>query len=228
MTSLAWCTTCYSNADAFSTAGFFHMALALGRLGIDAEPFVRTDMECGDACNAIMEDVAAREAERGSRFTHVLWMDDDVIVKPDDLGRWLDMVDAEHRAVYSLAFFRTDPYRPSIWLFQDDAREQAGKRIAFHLYYPKNELIPIACAGLCAALFDRTVFDEIPKPYFRWVEGGYMVKACTPDAFLCGQLNTAGIQLWCHTGLETKHVGMPLLVDEATAIGCRERWGDGQ
>ncbi len=227
MISVAWCTTCYEAVDVFSAASFLHESLAMGRLGWDVEPFVGHNMECAEACNAIMEDVERREQERGERFTHVLWMDDDIIVRPEDLERWPALLDEEHRVVFGLGFFRTHPYRPGIWKFAQDPSILAGQRMKYFCDYPEDAMVQVCCAGLCAALIDRTVFDLIDKPYFRWIEGGYKKPACTPDAYLCGVLMEANVDLWCHTGIKLKHVGMPRLVDEEYAIKFRDQWPEG-
>lgn len=228
MTSIAWCVTAYESVDPYATAGFLHQALGFGRLNYDVEPFIGVGLECAEACNAIIEDMEYCERERGSRFTHVLWMDDDIIVQPEDLAHWPGLIDENHRAVFGLGFFRVHPYRPGIWRYGDDKTVSAGQRIKYFMDYPEDAMVQVSCAGLCAALFDRTVLDLLEKPYFRWVEGGYNRPACTPDAYLCGRLTDAGVALWCHTGIKLKHVGPPVLVDEALAQKHKDQWPEGE
>ena len=226
MKSIAWCITAYEYVDPYAAAGFLQSALALSRLGYDVEPFVQTGMSCEAACNEIMERVERRERERGSRFTHIFWMDDDVIVKPDEFERWIPMVDGRHRAMFGLAFYRVEPHQPGIWRHVADTTLSTGARMEHFVDYPENELVQVSCAGLCAAIFDRSVFNIISKPYFQWVEGGYARSGCTPDAFLCGKLSSAGVTLWCHTGIQLKHVGVPQLIDSEIARPHKERWAE--
>jgi len=229
MTRIAFCLTCFERIDPHSEGAFLALAIAFGRMSPDVEvtPFVRHGMACADACNQLMEDVAECETASGQQFDRVFWMDDDVCLYTEDLGKLLDSVDAKHPAVFSLCFYRTRPYLPSMWRYEMTPKLEGitphtkSKRI---LNWPADTLVPVHGAGLCAAVFDRKVFDAIPKPYFAWIEGGYKRQACTPDGFLCARLNRVGIPIYCHTGVRTRHVGFPEMVDEPLAVQYKEEW----
>lgn len=229
MTRVALCVTCFEAVDPWSERGLFDLSVAFGRLSSNVEmvPFVRSGERLTDACNDLMADVEAHEKANGWRFDRVLWMDDDVCLITEDLPKLLRSVDDAHPVVFSLAFFRMKPYRVSMWRYAlgpkvDGMRQKA--ELEFVANYPSDVLVPVHCAGLCAALFDRRVFDRVPKPYFAWVLDGYGQSPCTPDGYLCAKLVGAGVPLFCHTGVRTRHVGFPEIVDEALALRHKKEW----
>jgi len=229
MTRIALALTCFERMDPHSEAGFLALAISLGRLSPEVEttPFVRHGMTCADACNQIMEDVEGRELATGQRFDRVLWMDDDVSLQSEDIQKLLTSVDTEHPVVFALAFYRTRPYLPSMWTYTRSTLADgvlSPCKTTRILTWPKDTLVLVHGAGLCVALLDRNVFDTISKPYFTWIEGGYKRTPCTPDGFLCAKLNKAGIPIYCHTGVRTRHVGFPEMVDEELATTFRNEW----
>ena len=229
MTRIAFCLTCYEQVDPWSERGFLDLAIAFGRMHKDIEvvPFVRDGLPCADACNLLMDDVAEYERAQDWRFDRVFWMDDDVVLTTEDLPKLLAAVDTEHPAVFALAFLRTAPHRAAIWRYAPTptAEGMVGRAVLEYVSeYPADSLIPIHCAGLCAALLDRAVFDKLEQPYFAWLEGGYQRSPCTPDGYLCAKLVGASVPLFCHTGVRTKHIGLPQIVDEAFAMRHREGW----
>lgn len=187
-------------------------------------PFIAHRMQCHVGCNAslhFMEQAEeALEADQG--FTHVLWLDDDVSLTPENAIRLIEAVDRDHPAVFSLCFYRQWPHRPSIYAYKEWNGVQTELEPLHD--YPENELARINAAGLCAAAFDRDIFRHIKKPYFDWFEGGYKRPAMTPDGFLCYRMLEAGIPIHVHTGIDCTHMGHPVAVDEAYAVRHREHW----
>jgi len=177
------------------------------------------------ACNHCLEWVEKDEKENGHRFTHVIYMDDDVTVDGDTFIKLVNAVDIVHPAVFALAFFRTAPFRPAIF---EGIREDGGKgrTISFKsiVDYPENDWIQVDASGLCAAAFDREVFAMIDKPYFDWGMEGKNAEQYTPDGFLCNKLAEKGIRLYCHTGIRVGHLGVPYIINEAQALPFKEQW----
>lgn len=225
---IALCLTCFERMDPYAESAFLDLAIQFGRTaGIEMVPFVRYGLSCADACNALMDDVDQAEKQAGYRFDRIFWMDDDICLYPEDLAKLLASVDAEHSGVFALAFYRRPPYQASMWRYELSQKFEGLRqwaKLEFITEYPPDTLVPVHCAGLCAAVFDRAVFDKITKPYFAWIEGGVNSPACTPDGFLCAKLRLAGVPLHCHTGVRTKHIGAPELVDEALAVQHRSEW----
>ena len=160
------------------------------------------------------------------RFTHVLWVDDDVVIDGDVAQRLLDCIDDDHPVVAALAFERAGQFKPAIWeALRFGAYFVSVKQI---LDYPADRMIPIAASGLCCVAFDREVFDVLKKPYFDWIQPGYKRASCTPDGFLYAQFEDQCIPCYCHTGIKVGHVGSPVVVDEEYAHRHKHLWGEAE
>lgn len=204
-----------------------HMLLA-SRLsrepGWKYHPFVVGRKSMALACNTTLENMEELERSTGETFTHVLWMDDDVGILAEDAVRLINCIDDEHPAVYALAFFRQPPYKPSLWRQRRLGEERTTFEQMFD--YPADTLVRVDAAGLCAAAFDRRLFNMLKKPYFRLVEKGYKQTACTPDGALCNALGDAKVPIYVHTGIKTTHMSFPQRVTEEFALKYKDQWGD--
>lgn len=214
---VALCMASYKGSDVPVMRGLIRMAFALGRRTDDEfSPFIASRQRAEVAANRSLALMEAAERNHDVRFTHVLWMDDDIVVEPDAIIRLLDLVDNSHPVVAALAFDRNPPYAPAIW----KKVHQWGN--AYHsltqiLDYPQDDWVPIIASGLCCVAFDREVFEAIKKPYFDWIQEGYDRNDHTPDGHLFGQFEDHHIPCFCHTGVKVGHMSHPVIVDEAYA-----------
>lgn len=214
---VALCMACYKGCEPPVLLGLVRMAFALGRRTQDQfKPLIAMRKRGELAANAALAQMEEAEERDGFRFTHVIWIDDDVIVDPDGICRLLGLVDDDHPVVAALAFERQRPYHPAIW------RKTNTWGSEYHsmeqiIEYPEDDWVPIIASGLCCVAFDREVFDAIKKPYFDWVQPGYQRRDCTPDGYLFDQFDDAHIPCFCHTGVKVGHMTYPLSVDEKYA-----------
>lgn len=224
---VAFCMASYKGCEAEMVQSHVRMSFAFGRrTNWEFMPFFVSRMRCDVACNraiGLMNEVEAL-LPKEQHFTHILWMDDDVALSPNEAIRLVNLVDDEHPAVFALAFYRNKPYIPSLYKYI----EWDGSPVTLeHLIeYPENDFLRVSAAGLCAAAFDRDLFRQLKTPYFRWIEGGFKQPSCTPDGWLCHQFLQLGIPVYCHTGIKAKHLGFAEIVDEELALKHKEGWAD--
>lgn len=113
--------------------------------------------------NAIVEQVLAQEAAAGIRYSHLFWIDDDVILPVDALDKLL-AVDAP--LVSGLYFMRRAPHLPVAYEeVQDPAYRDKFWPVSS---YPDQGVREIAAAGMGCVLVKREVFDAVPRPWFAW------------------------------------------------------------
>ena len=220
---IALWTSMYKGIDPEVVSGLVQAAFALGRRTNDCFAFIpairkRAELAANEAAK-LMEHA---ESETGERFTHVVWMDDDIQIEPDTIIRLLDCIDDDHPVVFALAFERDGQHKPAIWRsIKWNGKHQNIEQI---FEYPPDELIRVHAAGLCCAAWDREVLTALKKPYFTWQLPGYGRSSVTPDGFFCGRLHAKGIPVFCHTGIKVGHMTYPLAITERVAMEYKDRW----
>ena len=221
--NIAICMASFKGCEIEVLMGFSQAAFRLGRDTEDRFAFFPAVRQRAErAANLSLQHMEDEEEKLGIKFSHIIWIDDDVVVNGDAILKLLDSIDSEHRVVASLSFERNGAYRPAIW----KAHKWGGEAITIEQIfdYPEDDLIEIEASGLCCVAFDRTVFDEIKKPYFDWILKGYKQRGCSPDIYLFMKLNEAGIKCFCHTGIKVGHMSFPYIVDEAFALKHKDQW----
>jgi len=221
--SVALCAACYKGSEPEVVEAWTKMAFALGRqTNYKFKLFIAKRKRGELAANYALHLMEEDERQNGHRFTHVMWLDDDVV--PDAAGtlKLLDAVDVHHPVVFALAFERDGQHKPAIWEGVYYGEYRVGIKQIFE--YPENAMLRITAAGLCQAVFDRDVFDVLKKPYFDWVLPGYGRSSVTPDGYVCGKLEDVNIPVYCHTGIKVGHMRMPFPIDEDYANHYRHLW----
>ncbi len=220
---IALCMAIYKGMEPEVGMGLTDMAFALGRHTTDEFalfPAIRKRSEL--AANYALDQMEHCEKDKGIRFTHVIWMDDDIVVGGNGIRKLLASIDDDHPVVFSLAFERDGQHKPGIWKSLDLDGEHINVEQIFD--YPEDELIPVYAGGLCCAAWDREVLTAIKKPYFDWLQPGFQRNSHTPDGYFCGRLHDAGIPVHCHTGVKVGHMSYPYIVDETIAETFRPKW----
>ncbi len=131
--------------------------------------------------------------------SHVMFIDDDVICKPDIIFKLL-----EHKKeiVTALQLKRNFPHIPLI--FKDWMEE---KNLFSH--YQLNDLngqrlVPIKAAGLGAVLIDTEVFRKMEKPWFRF--GEFKLDQMSEDTGFFKRANDLGIESFCDVYSQVGHI----------------------
>ncbi len=223
MRKIALCSAVYKGCEPEVLKGFMGALFALGRRTEDKVcPIIAQRKRAELAANYCLNNMDLAEETTGESFTHVLWIDDDVVVDGASVLRLLDCIDEDHPVVAALSFERYGEFRPAIWTRRICGQYQIS--IDQILDYPEDELIEIAASGLCCVAFDRDVFRAIKKPYFDWIQRGYKRESCTPDGYLFGQFMDHRIPCYCHTGIKVGHMAPPQVVDEEFALMHKDEW----
>ncbi|MBS3821706.1 MAG: hypothetical protein KGY81_08090 [Phycisphaerae bacterium] len=222
MRKVALCWASYKGSEPEVVDGLVRMAFSLGRRTGDMfAPFCAKRKQAHLAANHALQLMENAEEASGERFTHVLWIDDDVVVDAEGTLKLLDSVDDYHPVVFALAFERQNFLKPAIWR----SKKFNGSRYGVEqiLEWPEDELLEVYASGLCFAAFNRDVFDAIKKPYFDWVQKGYARNSVTPDGYICAQFEARGIPVYCHTGVEVGHMALPKPIRHEQAFQMRDR-----
>lgn len=144
------------------------------------------------------------------KCTHVLFIDDDVIVPPNLL---IQLLSHDVDIVTGLYLMRNFPHQPIIFGQADND----GK--AIH-YYPKKEdkgLVKIVAAGLGACLINMKVFKALEKPYIRL--GELEADHWCDDLGFFKRVREAGFEMYCDLDCTLQHFASVKVYPERDAEG---------
>ena len=142
----------------------------------------------------------------------IFWIDDDMVVKPDD--NIVEKLMAYDKDVIAPLFFsRVFPYIPMIF-----KRKLYGDKFAVYdniIDYPKG-LCKVDGIGFGCVLTKVECFKKIQKPYF-WANDIF-----GEDLYFCESCNRAGIEVYCDTTVEVGHIGQPIVSWESMHIAAKQ------
>ena len=129
--------------------------------------------------------------------THVLFLDDDMILPKDTLMRLLAH---DKDVVTALYLLRTFPHYPAMF----DKKYDSGKcRFAF-LTPEKKGLIPIVNGGLGCVLISVNVFKALEKPWVRLAE--IAKDEWCDDIGFFNRVSEAGFDIFCDLDTKVGHI----------------------
>lgn len=132
------------------------------------------------------------------KCTHVFFVDDDVVFKPDTLKRLL-LHDKD--AVTGLYLMRSYPHTPIIF----DYADEKGRCRTHFLNNDEPNLIPVVAAGLGCCLIKTIVFESMEEP---WIRLGELEKDhwCDDIGFF-RRFREHKFELFCDTSVLAGHTG---------------------
>lgn len=136
--------------------------------------------------------------EAGPRADWLYWMDSDMTCEPDYLVRMLrDTQERPEILVLSgTARMSGDDNRPVLY------RTDGGKFQTIAAW-PRNALFTVDAVGTFGMLMHRSVFEQMPRPWFSYQNPGYG----SDDAInFCKGLRRAGISIWIDPRLPYGHI----------------------
>jgi hypothetical protein len=221
---LAICQSIFDEPDPLAAVTLQRACYEIGKRGwgLGLFPAYRSVAHVG--CNQALQFMEEHERASGIEYTHVVWLDDDVAISAENLFRLIECIDAEHPAVYALAFYRQPPHRPSLYEYRKFNGWDATLRLMTD--YPEDQLVRVSAAGLCAAAFSRKIFKLLSKPYFEWHEAGLNRSPVTPDGFIAAKMHEQGIPMFVHTGIGCTHMGGKVRIDAEYARQFKQLWSD--
>lgn len=142
-------------------------------------------------------------AYSGEPFTHFLWLDSDMLFKPDlccQLARHdVDMVSV-------LYFARLHPHKPHIYINSGDP-EDVFKH--FPILEAPPMLFQVDACGFGGLLMKADILHKVPQPWFTldW-RGGEDISFCTVA-------RKNGVKIFCDGAYTAAHIGPEKIVTKA-------------
>jgi hypothetical protein len=132
---------------------------------------------------------------KGLNATHIFFFDSDMGIQSDAVSKLLsydkDIVGVNYHA-------KALPLR-SVIKFQDE------NGVVIQAEVPQNSLFKCFACGTGAMLIKMDVFDRIDQPWFFYEMTPTL--SMGEDVWFCRQAQRAGIEVWCSSEIECKHIG---------------------
>jgi len=150
---------------------------------------------------------------RQEGFSHVLFLDADMVWPTDVLDRMLRHAALERALVSGLYVVRTPPYAPTA---MGQRFRQPGSQV--DQFYRQGEygadLIDVDVVGMGCCLIPMDVFDAIgPRPWFHYQDDDHGWPLVTEDVPLCLKAKEAGYRILLDPTIKCGHV-QPMIVDD--------------
>ncbi len=130
----------------------------------------------------------------GEPYTHLLWLDDDMVFSPD-LAVYLarngdkDMVSA--------LYYGRNQHVPVVYRKEEGEKDEM-KHQQWVSVGPK--MFQVDAVGYGCLLARREVYEKLPHPWFKFDGGG-------EDIYFCVQAKKIGIEIWCDASYHCGHIG---------------------
>lgn len=116
--------------------------------------------------------------------------------------------------VSALACQRRPPHAPCIYRWTLD--DQGRLVVAPAAELVRRGLQRVDATGMSAILIRTEALRQVPRP---WFEPGPGLEGLGEDLRFCRRAADAGVAVWCDTDLVLPHLGDPVVVTEAGALG---------
>jgi len=157
------------------------------------------------------------EKKQQRRFDWFVWMDDDVLVSPEDIKALMAVADPVERPfVSALPYDRFEPHMPAV-------TEAVDGQLMKWVKAPKTGTYPCFHVGLCLAVFHRSLFDRVPEPWFAAMPPIKGFSGVAPDWWWCYQMNKANITPHVCCDANVIHLGRKLHVNREFSEQWNER-----
>jgi GT2 family glycosyltransferase len=200
---VALCTPIGSKIDPHT----FQCFQTLDARGLVVHRFMLTGWPVDQARNALTRDALATP-----EVTHLLWIDADMVFRPETLKRLLAH---DLPIVGGLCFDRRHPFKPVIGREFHPSYGYEPGTIGWLYDYPPDDVIEVDRTGGAFLLVRREVFETIsrqepssPLPWWTPIDGS------AEDISFCVRAKAAGFPIKVDTGCKIGHVG-EVIIDEA-------------
>lgn len=145
--------------------------------------------------NTILEEAIKQD------FTHVLFIDDDMIF-PDDAA--IKMLEHDVDICTGVAFQRGEPHAPCMFLASPDKE-------VYPVPYIKQGLMEIDACGGYFLLINIESIKNMEAPYFKW--GDFDLGYCTKyggvgeDIYFGLKAKISGARVWVDSDIDITHIG---------------------
>ena len=139
-------------------------------------------------------------------FERILWLDSDMVFKPDLFERLSERLDAGYQMVSGLYFKRKQPICPVLYK-ECGAYEKDGKHTVYvttYDDYPKDSLFEIAACGFGGVMMTTDIVKQVAEKFglpFSPILG------FGEDLSFCCKVARLGIKMYCDSAVKLGHVG---------------------
>jgi hypothetical protein len=138
------------------------------------------------------------QAARDAGCTDILFVDDDMMMRPEALKQLLEH---DKDIVTGLYLQRAHPHRPLIF----DEVGDNGEALYSYLEGDEPRLKEIKNAGMGFVLIKMSVFDKLEKPYFRL--GELDPEQWCDDIGFFNRVTKTGVKMYCDMECLVGHIG---------------------
>lgn len=146
----------------------------------------------------------ALNAEHG--FTHILFLDDDLVIPPDLLTKLLSH---DKDIVTGLYLMRNFPHQPILFEQSNDSGQCLWYR---HKDEHNTDLVEVVSAGLGCCLIKTSIFSKLEKPYVRL--GEIEVDHWCDDLGFFKRVREANIKIYCDLSVQCGHMATVIIRPE--------------
>lgn len=169
----------------------------------------------GRAHSAVARNIIVKAFLKGD-YTHLLFIDDDMIFEGDAINKLLAM---DVDIATGIAYQRGEPHSPCIFLFNPDNKS----------LYPVEAVrdkesrgqSQVDAIGGYFILAKRKVFEGVEYPWFKYGDTSLGIndsvdpeeKGIGEDVYFSAKAKMAGFEVWVDTSVEIKHIGQEREID---------------
>jgi GT2 family glycosyltransferase len=150
----------------------------------------------------------------------VLWLDSDMVFRPDLLIRLSKDMDEGREMVSAVYFKRKPPFTPICYktLEYSEHDNKPAYKLEPYLDYPKDDVFQAAGCGFGAVMMTTDLIRKVAERF------GYPfspMMGIGEDLSFCWRVNQLGVPIWCDSRIKVGHSGV-MTVTEETYLTSRQ------
>ena len=153
-------------------------------------------------------------------FDRILWLDSDMVFRPDLLIRLAKDMDEGREMVSAVYFKRKPPFTPICYktLEYSEHDNKPAYKLEPYLDYPKDDVFKSAGCGFGAVMMTTDLIRKVAERF------GYPfspMMGIGEDLTFCWRVNQLGVPIWCDSRIKVGHSGV-MTVTEETYLTSRQ------
>lgn len=153
-------------------------------------------------------------------FDRILWLDSDMVFRPDLLIRLAKDMDDGREMVSTVYFKRKPPFTPICYktLEYSEHDNKPMYKLEPYLDYPKDDVFQAAGCGFGAVMMTTDLIRKVAERF------GYPfspMMGIGEDLTFCWRVNQLGVPIWCDSRIKVGHSGV-MTVTEETYLTSRQ------
>lgn len=153
-------------------------------------------------------------------FDRILWLDSDMVFRPDLLIRLAKDMDDGREMVSAVYFKRKPPFTPICYktLEYSEHDNKPAYKLEPYLDYPKDDVFQAAGCGFGAVMMTTDLIRKVAERF------GYPfspMMGIGEDLTFCWRVGQLGVPIWCDSRIKVGHSGV-MTVTEETYLTSRQ------